>query len=163
MPVMGGDALYELGGYPNSARAGFSRLRFTTFAYPDEWGVLGLSARQPTFFSEYPAAFNPGGQHPKGVYGFTRADNDVILSYDAMVALLLGCNNALNSGKNTINSDELLQGLRSISGANGFQGVSGQIAFGSDGNPVNKAVVILYVDPVGHIKMAPTIEGRFLK
>ncbi|HYT34113.1 MAG TPA: protein kinase, partial [Ktedonobacteraceae bacterium] len=145
MPVMGGDALYELGGYPNSARAGFSRLRFTTFAYPDEWGVLGLSARQPTFFSEYPAAFNPGGQHPKGVYGFTRADNDVILSYDAMVALLLGCNNALNSGKNTINSDELLQGLRSISGANGFQGVSGQIAFGSDGNPVNKAVVILYV------------------
>jgi eukaryotic-like serine/threonine-protein kinase len=163
MPVMGGDALYELGGYPNNARAGFSRLRFTTFAYPDEWSVLGLATRQPAFFSEYPAAFNPNGQHPKGVYGFTRADNDVILSYDAMVALLLGCNNALSSGKNTIHTDDLLQGLKSISGANGFQGVSGQIAFGPDGNPVNKAVVILYVDPVGHIKMAPTIEGRFLK
>jgi serine/threonine protein kinase/ABC-type branched-subunit amino acid transport system substrate-binding protein len=163
MPVMGGDALYELGGYPNSARAGFSRLRFTTFAYPDEWGILGLSGRQPAFFSEYPAAFNASGQHPKGVYGFTRADNDVILSYDAMVALLLGCNNALSSGKSSIKPDDLLQGLRGISGARAFQGVSGQIAFGPDGDPVNKAVVILYVDPVGHIKMAPTIEGRFLK
>jgi hypothetical protein len=49
-----------------------------------------------------------------------------------------------------------------ISGAGSLQGVSGQISFGSDGNPINKAVVVLYVD-AGHIKMDATVQGQFLK
>ncbi len=53
--VLGGDALYNLGGY--SGRTGLSRLRFTAFAYPDEWGVLGYGSRQPAFFSEYGTTF----------------------------------------------------------------------------------------------------------
>src|SRR5712691_2341920 len=81
LPVMGGDALYELG-YPSSAHAGFSHLRFTSFAYPDEWDNLHLTAQKPAFFNDYVGAF--GGSHPGGQYGFTRADGDVILSYDAM-------------------------------------------------------------------------------
>ncbi|MBV9230206.1 MAG: ABC transporter substrate-binding protein, partial [Chloroflexi bacterium] len=163
LPVMGGDALYELGGYASSARAGFSHLRFTTFAYPDEWDVLGYTTQKPTFFSEYPAAFDPNSQHQGGPYGFTRADNDTILSYDAMVAVLKGCDNALSTGKKNITPDDLLQGLKAITGANAFQGVSGTIAFGPDGDPVDKTVVILYVDPAGHIKMEPTALGHFLK
>jgi ABC-type branched-subunit amino acid transport system substrate-binding protein len=163
LPVMGGDALYELGGYPSSARAGFSHLRFTAFAYPDEWAVLGYTSKQPIFFSEYPAAFDPNGLHKGSPYGFTRADNDTILSYDAMVAVLKGCDNALSIGKQNITPDALQQGLKAITGANTFQGVSGAIAFGPDGNPVDKAVVILYVDPEGRIKMEPTALGHFLK
>jgi serine/threonine protein kinase/ABC-type branched-subunit amino acid transport system substrate-binding protein len=160
--VMGGDALYELGGYPNDARAGFSRLRFTAFAYPDEWDILGFGARKPAFFKEFPAAFNPNGQHPNGVYSFTRADNDTILSYDASIALFEGFNNVLKSGKRTVTPEDLQQGLKMINGAKSLQGVSGQISFGPDGDPVNKAIVILYVD-TGHIKMEPTIQGQFLK
>ncbi len=162
IPVMGGDALYELGGYQSTARANFSHLRFTAFAYPDEWDVLGYSARKPAFFSEYPAAFNPAGV-PNLSYGFTRADNDVILSYDATVALLLGCNAALSTGKQDITTQDVLAALKSLNGPKAFQGVSGQIAFGSNGDPIGKAIVVLSVDASGHIHMEPTILGRFLK
>ncbi len=162
VPVMGGDALYELSGYPNSG--GLKRLRFTTFAYPDEWDVLGYTPKPP-FFSDYPNYFDPARLHQGSPYGFTRADNDVILSYDAMIALLKGANNELSAGKTKPTPADLQQGLKQITGTNGFQGVSGQIAFGSNGDPVNKAIVILHVSPDGHIQMEPmgSDQGRFLK
>jgi serine/threonine protein kinase len=163
LPIMGGDALYELGGYPKEARPGFNRLRFTTFAYPDEWDVLGLSMQKPQFFKDYSAAFNPDGKKKQGVYAFTRAANDVILSYDATVALLVGCNNVLNAGKKSLTREDVREGLSKITEANAIQGVSGRISFKSDGDPDNKAIVILYVDSGGFIKMESTIEGRFLK
>ncbi len=163
MPIMGGDALYELGGYSSSARAGFSHLHFTAFAYPDEWGVLGLAAHSPSFFTSYPATFDPNSLHKGSPYGFTRADNDVILAYDAMTALLHGVNLAMTQAKKTsITSDAVRQGLAQLNGSNAFQGVSGQIAFGANGDPIDKSIVILYVDPNGYIKMEPTIEGTFL-
>jgi serine/threonine protein kinase len=158
--ILGGDALYELN-YPSSARAGFSRLRFTAFAYPDEWGVLGMAAREPAFFSEYPAAFDPNQQHAGSPYGYTRPDSDVMLSYDAMIALLKGCSGALSGGKQTITPEDLRQALTQIQGSNAFQGVSGLIVFGPQGDPVDKSIVILYVDPDGHIKMEPARLGRF--
>lgn len=77
--------------------------------------------------------------------------------------MLSGCNNALSMGKKNITPDDLQQGLKTVTGTNVFQGVSGAIAFGPDGDPVDKAVVILYVDPAGHIKMEPTVFGHFLK
>jgi len=165
IPVMGGDALYELGGYPHSGHANLIRLRFTTFAYPDEWDILG-DKPLPAFFTEYPNDFDPARQHKQGSpYGFTRADNDVILSYDATVALLKGTNNALSAGKTKPLPADLEQGLKQIAGANGFQGVSGQITFGSNGDPVNKAIVVLHVSPQGFIQMEPmgSDQGRFLK
>jgi ABC-type branched-subunit amino acid transport system substrate-binding protein len=162
LPVMGGDALYELGGYPSSARAGFSHLHFTAFAYPDEWEVLGLTSQKPAFFSEYPAAFDPNRIHVGSPYGYTRAGNDVILSYDAMLALLHGCNIALAAGSQKVTPEDLRRGLSGITGTKAFQGVSGRIEFGSDGDPVDKSIVMLFVDPNGFIKMEPAARGRFL-
>ena len=155
--VMGGDALYELNGYQSSASAGFTHLRFTAFAYPDEWDVLGQTAHKPGFFTDYSAAFSPN--KTRIGYGYTRPDNDAMLSYDATIALLDGCNSALNSGKTQITSDDLRQALNNTT----FQGVSGQIAFGVDGNPVNKAIVILSVDSLGRIKMDLPVLGQFFK
>jgi ABC-type branched-subunit amino acid transport system substrate-binding protein len=151
LQVLGGDALYELGGYPPSARSGFSRLHFTAFAYPDEWSILGMGKHQ--FFTEYSAAYNPAGaDHSTSPYGFTRADNHTILAYDAMSTLLRGCQNVLTA-KKALTSDALQNGLTQITGANAFQGVSGQISFGRSGDPTDKAVVILYVDQEGHIHL----------
>ncbi|HTI14338.1 MAG TPA: bifunctional serine/threonine-protein kinase/ABC transporter substrate-binding protein [Dictyobacter sp.] len=161
MPVMGGDALYELGGYQSSSRANFGRLHFTTFAYPDEWSVLGYGSQQPMFFSEYAAAFAPPTMK-SGIYGFTRADNDAILSYDATIALLTGCNNALSTGNQKITPQEVQQGLKEINATHAIQGVSGQIGFDQNGDPVNKTIVVLSVDATGHIHMEPTKLGRFL-
>jgi ABC-type branched-subunit amino acid transport system substrate-binding protein len=161
LQVLGGDALYELGGYPPSARVDFSRIHMTAFAYPDEWSIEKL--QQPTFFTNYAQNFGPvpAGKSP---YGYTRPDNDVILSYDALFALLQGCNNALSSGKTSLTPDELQQGLASINGPQAIQGISGQISFASNGDPTNKAIVILYVDPTGHIRLQESngIQGCFL-
>ncbi len=166
LPVLGGDALYELGGYASSAHAAFNHLRFTSFAYPDEWDVLGYTAKKPNFFTEYSADFDPNGVHanqPGSKYGYDRADSDTILSYDGMVALLKGYNNALNTGKQKLTSDDLLQGLHQLNGSHGFQGVSGYIAFDDQGNPVNKTIVILSIDQQGFFQMKPTILGHFLQ
>ncbi|MBE3559726.1 MAG: protein kinase [Ktedonobacteraceae bacterium] len=163
LPIMGGDALYELSGYPSSARSGFSRLHFTTFAYPDEWEVLGYGDRKPAFFSAYAAAFDPNRQHQGSPYGYTRPANDTILSYDAMSVLLKACDIAFSTGKQAITPEDVKQALGKINGDNALQGVSGQISFGTNGDPTDKAIVILYVDPEGHIKMESTRLGRFLK
>ena len=162
---MGGDALYELGGYPSSARANFNHLHFTSFVFPDEWDVKGLGAQKPTFFKEYSEDFDPTAQHrgTGGIYGYSRADGDVILSYDAMQALLTASNMALTGGKTNFTPDDLRQALTQITGAKAIQGVSGQIAFGPDGNPMNKAFVVLRVDPQGFIQEEPVIQGTFLK
>ncbi|HXX77070.1 MAG TPA: ABC transporter substrate-binding protein, partial [Ktedonobacteraceae bacterium] len=150
VPIMGGDALYELGGYGSSFRAGSSNLNFTTFAYPDEWKFLcgqgqAFACKQPAFFSLYNAYYDPNNQHPTPTYGYTRADSDTILSYDATYAMLNAVNNALTGNKTAITSNDLLLGIKAIHGAKAIQGVSGQIDFGSDGNPIQKSLVILKV------------------
>ncbi len=161
LQVMGGDGLYELSGYPTTARTGFGRLHFTAFAYPDEWGVQGLASKEPPFFNDYANTYDPGHTHTANPYGYDRADNDSILSFDAMQALLYGSKIALSGGKTVITPVDLQQALSKLNGANAFQGASGQIAFGSDGNPISKAVVVLFVDPNDHIKLV-TISGTFL-
>jgi serine/threonine protein kinase/ABC-type branched-subunit amino acid transport system substrate-binding protein len=163
LQILGGDALYEVNGYSTSAHVNFTRLRFTAFAYPDEWDIAHLTAQKPAFFADYINAFNPGGQQPGGKYGYTRPSNDVMLSYDATLALLTASKMALNSGGNgkSITTDQLRQALTQITVAQPLQGVSGRIAFGPDGNPINKAFVILAVDTQGHIHEVG-LQGCFL-
>ncbi len=105
-PIMGGDALYELGGYNSSLHAAASRLNFTTFAYPDEWQFLcnqhqAFACSTPSFFDNYKTYYDPKNQHSPGAYGFQRADGDTILSYDASVAMLTAANNALTGYKDS--------------------------------------------------------------
>jgi ABC-type branched-subunit amino acid transport system substrate-binding protein/serine/threonine protein kinase len=158
LQVMGGDGLYLLQGYPSNARAGFLRLHFTAFAYPDEWGYLGQP--QPAFFTAYAQAFNANGQHSG--YGYTRPFTDSILAYDATLALLEASKLLISGGKATFTGQDLQRALAQLNGPRSIQGISGSIAFGSDGNPQNKAVVVLMVDNVGHIKLE-SIQGHFLK
>ncbi|HYX48778.1 MAG TPA: protein kinase [Ktedonobacteraceae bacterium] len=150
VPIMGGDALYEIGGYGSSFHAGSSNLNFTTFAYPDQWKFLchqgqAYACKTPPFFSLFNAYYDPNNQHPSPTYGYTRADGDTILSYDATLAMLTATNNALTGTKTAITPNDLLSGIKAINGSHALQGVSGQIAFGSDGNPINKSLVILKV------------------
>ncbi len=160
MQVMGGDALYELSGYQSSSLANRNnRLQFTSFTYPDVWDVQGLGAQKPPFFANYASNFDPNRSHGNGAYGWNRPDGDVMLSYDALATLLTA---AKNIGKAQMTSGDLEQALKQLNGAHAFQGVSGQIAFGPDGDPVNKAVVILHVTARGLFVMDPKVEGQFL-
>jgi len=155
LPILGGDALYELN-YPSSARVGFKHLHFTAFAYPDEWDVQNLQSQKPKFFSDYSAAYNPDNQHPGGVYGYTRPPADAMLSYDAILTMYVALTTTID-----LTPDGLQKALKQITGTKAVQGVSGQIAFGTDNDPINKAIVVLYVDQDGHIHLN-SVQGCFL-
>jgi ABC-type branched-subunit amino acid transport system substrate-binding protein len=165
--VMGGDALYELGGYQSSAHVNAGRMRFTFFAYPDEWQILcaqgqSFACSSPPFFADYIAYYDPNNQHTSGgsPYGFRRADGDTILSYDALLVMLTASSNALTGTKTSLTPADLLQALTKIQGAQAVQGVSGQISFDSKGNPFNKAIVVLKVAPGGFFQM-DSVQGCF--
>jgi len=166
LQVMGGDALYELGGYTSSASGARVRLHFTTFAYPDEWGILcasrlSFACTLPSFFTDYKADYDPNNQHTSGSYGYSRADGDTILSYDATLVMLTASGNALaNTTKTAITPGDLLLALQQINGAKAIQGVSGQIAFGPDSNPINKAIVTLKVVNGGFF-VEDSVQGCF--
>lgn len=160
LPVMGGDALYELGGYQPSALIAWNRLHFTSFTYPDIWDVLGYGAQKPAFFANYQSTFDPTQTHTATPYGWDRADSDAMLSYDATTALLMAAN---DTGKVHLTRSDETQALSQLNGPHSFQGISGQIAFGANGDPVNKAVVVLNVSSDGAIQMDKTLgAGQFL-
>ena len=155
--VMGGDALYQLVHTPNEERQDFDGLYFTAFAYPDEW--KGQVPESP-FFNDYKEAFDPQGRHPGNPYSYNRTNNTVMLSYDAMLALLRASSMALAMAKSSLTPEKLQQALAKIRGSQSLQGVSGQISFGQDGAPQEKAVVVLYVAPRG-IQLIRIQEGRY--
>ncbi len=158
LTVLGGDALYELAGYPAGSSSGFTHIKFTAFFYPDIWGNLGLnnSPLKPQFFTEYATAYSAGGT--KTGYGYDRADSDAALSYDGTVALLTAYNIASPSTGGQITLTQMQQALTKTS----FQGVSGQVQLGPDGDPVNKVIVVLNVDKQGHVVYVQH-TGTFLK
>jgi ABC-type branched-subunit amino acid transport system substrate-binding protein len=157
--IIGGDALYQIHGYASSSAPVWNRVHFTAFAYPNTWSVLGLSAREPAFFNDYTNDFDPRQAHPQ-TYGWNLADNDVMLSYDATLALL---NAVKDVGKTQVAASDVEVALQHLNGPRAIQGVSGQIALGASGDPVNKAVVFLNVSPQGQVTMGrETVAGQFL-
>ena len=141
LQIMGGDALYDVGGYTTTPPINFSLLHFTVFASPDTWGILKVA--NPPFFALYRNNFDPQNQHA-GAYGFVRPTENTMLSYDAMLALLQGASNALTE-KTTLTPTTLGEGLAKVYGTQAIQGVTGQISFGSNGDPINKALLVLHV------------------
>ena len=152
VPILGGDALYQLGGYSANAKVGFTHLKFTSFFYPDVWGILSIKSPQP--FSDYASVYGAGG---KTGYGYTRIDSDAALSYDATSAILNAYNKAAPSSGGKITPDQLRAGLTKVA----FQGISGYIAFDSGGDPVNKAVYLLNVSQQGTIGLVLPLFGKF--
>jgi eukaryotic-like serine/threonine-protein kinase len=143
-PVVGGSALYKLGSYTYVTHAGLSHLHISALAYPDEWDILcssGLSqaCSKPLFFTDYPQAFDDG-KHQQAPYGYTRADSGTTLDYDATMAFLKASEHL---AKESLTHDQMQQALAGLTGSNALQGAAGQLAFGSDGNPINKAITIV--------------------
>lgn len=142
--VLGGEALYE--DYHNGIRTGIQRLHFSSSAYSNEWDDLNLSLEKPLFFDEYQQDF-------AGTADIAPNTNSM-LSYDAMLALLVG------SGKTSIPGN-LEQGLKKITGSSAIQGASGAISFGPDGDPVEKAIVLLGLEANGDLR-TEAVEGNLL-
>ncbi|MBV9688099.1 MAG: ABC transporter substrate-binding protein [Ktedonobacteraceae bacterium] len=144
------------GGYaarPNS----YGRWYFVSVAYHDEWSAL-TGNRPPPFFQEYDDAFDPTHQSP-GDYGRGLPNDTAIVSYDAAKVLSRGIEDALK-GTTKLTPQALTDALTQITVDHPFQGISGQIAFDANHDPIDKAFVILRVDDKGYIKMF-CVGGHF--
>jgi len=152
LPIMGGDAFYQLGGYNSETFKELSNFYFTAYAYPDEWNALRKPPPYP-FFQDYANAFDPGHKHP-GIYSYSRAHSEAILSYDAMQVLLDASRKVLlASRKTSMRGIELRSVLLQTSPDQPFAGMSGRIAFKPNGDPEDKVIIVLQVDK-GHIQLA---------
>jgi ABC-type branched-subunit amino acid transport system substrate-binding protein len=158
--VLGGSSLYQLEGYSTEARKGLGHLRFTAYSYPDEWEVLGLTAEKPAFFTDYKMNYDPNGQHLASPYGYDRPDGTTLEMYDAISVLLYGCSIAL-VGKTSITGSDVQHALTQVTENQAFQGVTSQISFGPDSNPIDRAIVIICVSQGKFLKM-DGIYGKFL-
>jgi ABC-type branched-subunit amino acid transport system substrate-binding protein len=158
--VLGGSSLYQLGGYPAAAQKGLSHLRFTAYSYPDEWDILEPGVAKPSFFANYKLDYDPNNQHAASPYGFDRPDGTTMELYDAAAVLLYGCSIAL-TGKSSITGSDLQQALTQVTGNRAFQGVTSQITFGPDSNPIDRAIVLICVDKRNFFKM-DGVYGKFM-
>ncbi|MGI9058481.1 MAG: branched-chain amino acid ABC transporter substrate-binding protein [Ktedonobacteraceae bacterium] len=157
LPIMGGDAFYEFGGY---STGDYSNFYFTAFTYPDIWRVLCLNntncsspAPTATDATQYSQIFDPKGIH-RSEYGYDRPGPHVWQSYDATSALLQAVESVQASGQ-SLTLDIVANALSNVS----FQGTTGEISFnGSD--PVNKTVVMLCIDSHYHTQLIGTY-GQF--
>jgi ABC-type branched-subunit amino acid transport system substrate-binding protein len=157
LKVVGGVPTYELieGGKPFT---GYTRLRFVSPGFPDEWMLY--RKQPPPFFADYAQAFDPQRNHTGSPYGYTRPTVFTMLAYDAAKTLLAGSQLALQGGKQTFTPEELRRALAQLNGPRTVPGITGNISLGPDGNPTNKADLVLRVDDHGDLQM-DAVQGCF--
>jgi ABC-type branched-subunit amino acid transport system substrate-binding protein len=125
MLIVGGDTLANTNNYVPPV-PDLHNVYFTPFASPNEWEKTDP---KPPFFQEYKDNFGT----LTAPTGLPSIDHAVMLVYDAMSTLFYGSQQVL-SMKKTISASDLMQALKQITGANAFQGITGRIAFDSNGD-----------------------------
>jgi ABC-type branched-subunit amino acid transport system substrate-binding protein len=153
LKILGGDGLdtglvLGQGIGPDAALAAkfpqdMQRLIFSAFGDPDEWAFLQIPQNQrPSFFSDWANTY----QSSTVTAPAPAPGNDAILTYDAVGVVV----DAATFVHGSLTGQEMRDTLASLGTGKvpTFQGVSGQIHFGSDGNPIDKAVVVLQVTDV---------------
>ena len=168
IPVDSGDGAYNLGGYNSTGQhsMNYQNIYFSAFAFPDEWPGVDISHCLPSnpsvaqrFFCDYADDFDPHRQHVGSPYGYTRADSQAILAYDAVTVLVTAYGVAKQKNAEP-SANDIQQALLGGDGCGNFQGVSGQITFGVDGSAVDKALVMIYVNQSGDARIMGNVWGQ---
>ncbi len=145
-------------------KPGYGRWYFASFAFAN--AVDNLIGNTPQFYQDYSDDFNQDGLKPPGYYGYTRPDDIAMLSYDVASVFLKAMEQAIANNKIAITSDGLQLVTPTLLAHTlpdvALQGVSGQIAFDSNHDPANKAIVFLAASSDGHTYMKDW-QGCFTK
>jgi ABC-type branched-subunit amino acid transport system substrate-binding protein len=152
---LGGDTLYQLHNSSNDHYPPYanSLLNFAAAAYPDN---INTKAHSNVFVSlpknsEYTTDFggaNPNS-HRDAPYGYTRADQDVILSYDGLSLMIQGAENMPKNGDLSLTA-QLREALAAFNASSHpFPGESGPIYFLGSGDNQGGQVLIICVDRKG--------------
>lgn len=125
----------------------FQRLSFSAFGHPDEWNFLHIPPNlQPKFFSAWTNLYQSSTVQENNA---PPPGNDAILTYDAVKI----CIYAATLADDHLTGQTVRDALAAIGNGNApaYQGVSGRIFFNAQGNPVDKALVLLNIQQVdGH-------------
>ncbi len=146
--LMGGDALFIPGDYtPAAKNSNFHNFYFTSFTYINPNKPQDNSAQANIFLQAYSETFDPHYQHLR-TYGYSLADTDTILTYDAINTYIQAYQNALVDAKGAaITPNEIRTGLSQIDSKNPYTGISGTIAFAANGNSTSTTVLMLNGQP----------------
>jgi ABC-type branched-subunit amino acid transport system substrate-binding protein len=144
------------GKFPLSAS---NRVYYTSFASPYAWDNVKQPPPLPRlFFDSYRRVFAsnrlPASAQPMLPNGH------LILAHDALYTFLYAVTNTVTRTKNLYNLDEIQKSFSAIHGEKALQGVSGVIDFGTNpnGDPINKAIVVLGVDERGDAHLVETLN-----
>jgi hypothetical protein len=92
---------------------------------------------------------------------YRRANGGIMMVYDAVYAFLVASRNTSQQGNQNLTPEDIRNALSRINGSQSFQGITGIVSFGSDGNPVDKVHFILRVVDGGYLHLA-AYEGCYL-
>lgn len=140
-------------------------LYFTTLASPDEWSGTGCGDGVRFGYEEFRSAFTGGtdpctGQRvsesgtPVPRLAFAPADLDngqAMLTHDSAVAAFDAIREGTLPQAPAGTRPDVLSALRSYHCASMLRGASGYVAFGTDGNPVDKPIPVVGVSANGTI------------
>lgn len=113
---------------------------FPSTGSPHEWDNV---TPQPQFFQEYKRNFGT----LTAPNGLPSIDADDMSSYDAVLTLLYASQQALSKHNNTITPSYLENELKQITVANPIQGITGRIAFDSNGDQApGKMIFMEHID-----------------
>ncbi|WP_165423436.1 ABC transporter substrate-binding protein [Ktedonosporobacter rubrisoli] len=148
--IVGGDTLASTLGIGNGADADaaivrnypqdMARLIFTSFADHNEWNFEGVPPdQQPQFFSEWASTYQSSTMSspaPDPTF-------NSLLSFDAVRVFTEACKYV----QGPLTGESVRNALASLGqGAiPAYQGITGQIHFDNQGNPVDKALVVLQI------------------
>ncbi len=151
--VLGGDAIATSltlgqGGGPDAQIAAtypqdMRRLIFSAFGHPDEWTFRAIPKnKQPAFFADWAATYESSSDPTLNA---PSAGNNAILTTDAVRVFA----QAVLSVQGAITGQKIRDALIALGHGSvpAYQGVSGRILFDTQGNPVDKALVVLSIAP----------------
>jgi len=153
LKVFAGSAGYELVRSGEKV-PGYTHMLLSSSAFPDEWSILAPENPEPPFFKDYIAAYDPRNEHISSPYTYRRADAGVMVQYDALSVFLVASKTATQQGMQDPTPEDIKKALSQINSSQPFQGITGAIAFGTDGDPINKVRLILHVVDGGYTRVA---------
>ncbi|MET8540615.1 hypothetical protein ABZW03_08155 [Kitasatospora sp. NPDC004799] len=132
-----------------TAGAGIT-VRYTALAHPDTWGERSTATTGGSKKASKDLADlldRPDTKAPDAIGPADLRDGRVIITYDSVSTAVAGIRNQTVRDVKTPSTDDVVQSWRRLHGTSRVDGASGWICLDQYGNPYNKAVPIVHLDP----------------
>jgi hypothetical protein len=136
----------------NALRNGVT-LRYAAVGHPDAWTRPGAPATggSATGYHRLSDLAAEGDHGPVGPIGPTDlTDSRTISGYDSALTAITAIRNSAGSANPLPSTDDIANAWLRLHGSNRVEGASGWICLDNYGNPYDKAVSVVQLDPATH-------------